>query len=345
LQQLSEGLEGGDADAHHCLGAVDGLDTAPDARGAFQRGARVMLSRAGLKGSVVEAAWLAAHVVAYPFGVAQERIRPAEERFSLSDLPPVHRGLLIGDVVAAGTPILLIHGLVDNRSIFALLRRQLRRRGFGRVWTMNYRPWTADIRAAARQLGASIEAICEQTGYERIHVVGHSMGGLIARYYVQRLDGDARVHTLVSLGTPHDGTRAAALIPRGVCQQLKPGSDLVEELKAPAESCQTRFVSFWSDIDALIVPKQSARLDHPDLSVRNVLVRGVGHMSLPIDSRIVREITATLAHLDSDGGTLTAGVTRLDPHDSAVVEPTPKAAPRSAGLRARLRGGRQSANG
>ena len=302
-----------------------------------------MLSRSGLKGSAVEAAWIAAHVVAYPFGVAQERVRPDVERFSLSDLPPVHRGLLIGDVEAAGTPILLIHGLVDNRSIFALLRRQLRRRGFGRVWTMNYRPWTADVRDAARQLGSSIEAICEQTGYERIHVVGHSMGGLIARYYVQRLGGDARVHTLVSLGTPHNGTRAATLIPRGVCQQLTPGSDLVTELKAPVESCQTRFVSFWSDIDALIVPKQSARLEHPDLSARNILVRGVGHMSLPIDRRIVREITATLAHLDSDGATLTAGVTRLAPNASAAAEPAPKSGP--WGLRARLRSARESANG
>ena len=83
----------------------------------------------------------------------RRRSAPDVERFSLSDLPPVHRGLLIGDVEAAGTPILLVHGLVDNRSIFTLLRRQLRRRGFGRVWTMNYRIWTTDLRAAARQLG------------------------------------------------------------------------------------------------------------------------------------------------------------------------------------------------
>lgn len=328
---MSEGLEGGDVDPNHASDTTD-------ARTALKGSARHMLNPANLKGSAVEAAWIAAHVVAYPFGVAQERVRPDVERFSLSDLPPTHRGLLIGDVEAAGTPILLIHGLVDNRSIFALLRRQLRRRGFGRVWTMNYRPWTADIRAAARQLGSSIEAICEQTGYERIHVVGHSMGGLIARYYVQRLGGDARVHTLVSLGTPHNGTRAARLVPRGVCRQLSPGSDLVAELNAPVESCQTRFVSFWSDIDALIVPKQSARLDHPDLSARNILVRGVGHMSLPIDRRIVREITTTLAHLDSDGATVTAGVTRLAPNASTASNAKSR-------LRARLRNSRQSANG
>jgi triacylglycerol lipase len=292
-----------------------------------------MLSRSGLKGTAVEVAWIAAHVVSYPFGVAEERIRPDIDRFSLGRLSPVRRGLLIGDVEAAGTPILLVHGLVDNRSIFTLLRRHLRRRGFGRVWTMNYRIWTTDLRAAARQLATAVDGICEQTGYERIHVIGHSMGGLVARYYVQRLGGDAHVHTLVTLGTPHQGTRAARLFPRGVCQQLTPGSEVVAELAEEAPGCQTRFVSFWSDIDALMSPKEAAILDHPDLGARNIKVSGVGHTSLPIDRRVVREITATLALLDSDGATVTAGVTRLGTA-AALSEPaTPDTEPKRARAR------------
>lgn len=294
------------------------------------RGARNLLNIGTVTGTVVEVAWLAAHVASYPFGVIQERSREESDHFSLADLSPVHRGLLIGDVAAAGTPILLLHGMVDNRSIFTLLRRNLRRRGFGRVVTMNYRIWTSDVRSAARQLGDTVEAICEQTGYERIHVIGHSMGGLVARYYVQRLGGDARVHTVVTLGTPHSGTHVARVVPGGVCRQMVPGSDVLEELDEPAPSCQTRFVSFWSDIDALISPKQSARLDHPDLTARNILVRGVGHLSLPINRRIVHEIVTTLAHLDSDGVTVTAGVTRLGTK------------PETTGLRARLRPARRS---
>jgi hypothetical protein len=42
-----------------------------------------------------------------------------------------------------------------------------------------------------------------------------------------------------------------------------------------------------------------------------VLVRGVGHMSLPVDGRVVHEISTALAHLGADGSTLTAGVTTL----------------------------------
>ena len=58
---------------------------------------------------------------------------------------------------------------------------------------------------------------CEVTGAQQVHVVGHSLGGLVARYHVQRLSGDARVHTLVALGTPHQGTMAAYLLPTRCC--------------------------------------------------------------------------------------------------------------------------------
>ena len=276
------------------------------------RGARTVLSPTGIRGTAIEVAWLAAHIASYPFGVSQEKAAPELDRYTLADLPPVRRGLVIGDVEAAGTPILLIHGMVDNRSIFTVLRRALRRRGFGRIWTMNYHVLTHDLRAAARRLAATVESICEQTGYERIHVVGHSMGGVVARYYVQRMGGDARVHTLVTLGSPHQGTHAARLLPRGVTRQLQPSSDVIAELRAPAPSCRTRFVSFWSDLDALISPKRAARIDHPDLNARNVLVRGVGHMSLPINGTVTREIAATLAHLDTQGSTVSAGMTRLE---------------------------------
>jgi hypothetical protein len=132
------------------------------------------------------------------------------------------------------------------------------------------------------------------------------------------------VHTLVTLGSPHAGTNAAHLIPRGVTRQLRRASEIIAELSEPAPDCRTRFVAFWSDLDALISPKQAARIDHPDLDARNIFVRGVGHLSLPIDRRVTREIAATLAHLDSQGSTVSAGLTRLEP--SASEEPAPRPA-------------------
>jgi triacylglycerol lipase len=262
---------------------------------AIARGVRTVLSTSGVRGLAVETAWTATHLALYPLGIARETLKERPEPYNLDRLSPVQRGLVLGDVAAAGTPIVLVHGWVDNRSIFTLLRRQLHRRGFGRVVTMNYSVLTHDIAGAAARLAALVERVCDETGWETVQVVGHSMGGLVARYYVQRLGGDARVDTLATLGTPHAGTRAAHLFVGRAVGQLRPSSPVIAELAEPAPGCRTKFVSVWSDLDAMVVPKESARLDHPDLDVRNVFVRGVGHQSLPVDGRVVHEIVEAFA--------------------------------------------------
>jgi hypothetical protein len=282
-----------------------------DARLRADNARRALLTPSGLRGTAVEVAWWTAHLAMWPFNILEERTQDVLHHTRTEHLPPVQRGLLVGDVEAAGTPIILVHGIVDNRSVFALLRRSLRRRGFGRVVTVNYSSITGDIRLLADRLGTLVEQVCEETGYERVHVVGHSMGGLVARYYVQRLGGDERVHTLVTLGSPHDGTMPAFVIPHPLVRQLRPGSDVVRELAEPAPGCRTRFVAVWSDLDQMIVPKRAATIVHPDLAARNVFVRGVGHMSLPVDGRVVHEICTTLAHLDHEGHTLAAGATSI----------------------------------
>jgi pimeloyl-ACP methyl ester carboxylesterase len=234
----------------------------------------------------------------YPLGVIGGTSRALPGRLNLAGLGPAQRGLLVSDVRAAGTPILLAHGIIDNHTIFALMRRQLARRGFSSVHTFSYSPLTLDVRRTAERMGREIEAICEESGSDQIHVIGHSLGGLIARYYVQRLGGDERVHTCVTLGTPHQGTAAAKLLPWPLVKQVRPDSELMAELAEPAPDCRTRFVAFYSDVDQLIVPQRRARIRHSDLMASNVRVHGVGHLSLPFHGEVVHQITGMLAHLD-----------------------------------------------
>jgi len=252
--------------------------------------ARALLTPAGMAGAAVEVAWAGTHLALYPFGLFGGPGSYLGHGYNVQELPPMQRGLVIGDVEAAGTPILMVHGMIDNRSIFTLLRRGLRRRGFGRVVSINYSPLTADVRVAAAWLAQEVESLVVETGYERVHVIGHSLGGLIARYYVTRLGGDERVHTLVTLGTPHGGTFNAYALPSNLCRQLRPGSALMRELSAPVAGCRTRFVSYWSDLDQMIFPQRNAKMKHPDLAVRNIGVHGTGHMSLPIHRRRPRDL-------------------------------------------------------
>ncbi|MGY2066820.1 esterase/lipase family protein [Blastococcus sp. SYSU DS0619] len=275
------------------LGSAPGWHTAADAEVA-PRGLRALCSPTTLAGGLTELAWVGAHVLMYPLGTRMEQLRP-DLRKRNGEQPPAVRALFAADPLAARVPVLLVHGLVDNRSVFAVMRRSLRRRGFAHVCSWNYSPFLSDIAQGAADLGRHIERICEQTGHDRVHVVGHSLGGLIARYHVQRQGGDRRIDSLVTLGTPHQGSILAHVGPTPLVRQLRPGSPVLQELEEPATGCRTRVTAVYSDLDQMVLPTNSARCDHPDLDTRNVRVRGVGHMSLPIHRGVLDEVAATLA--------------------------------------------------
>ncbi|GHG65642.1 esterase/lipase family protein [Streptomyces griseocarneus] len=284
--------------------------------------ALVRPSAALLRSTVLELAILTAHVLIYPTGMAQERRPPPRP------LPPAPtpaearetRGALealetreapdaagAGDTPGAGDvthlPVLLLHGFIDNRSVFVLLRRSLLRHGWRQVWSLNYSPLTCDIRTAATLLARHVEEVCAGTGHERVDMVGHSLGGLVARYYIQRLGGDARVRTLVTLGTPHGGTRVAPLMSaHPLVRQMRPDSDVIAELAEPAPHCATQFIGFWSDLDQIMVPVETARIDHPDLMARNVRVSGVGHLALPVHGAVAAGIRQALTTEEAVAG-------------------------------------------
>ncbi|MEU3723577.1 alpha/beta fold hydrolase [Streptomyces sp. NPDC031705] len=234
---------------------------------------------AALRAAVLEVAVLAGHLLLYPTGILEERLadqaatRPAGQ-------PP---------------PVLLLHGFTDNRSVFVLLRRALGAGGRRRVETYNHSPFTRDLRVTARHLARRVEELCERSGQDRVDLVGHSLGGLVARYYVQRLGGDARVRTLVTLGTPHGGTRVAPFMDaHPLVRQMRPDSEVMTELRAPAPGCLTRFVAFWSEFDALMAPTGTARIQHPDLDATNVQVTGIGHLALPVHPAVITAVRRAL---------------------------------------------------
>ncbi|MFJ8160654.1 esterase/lipase family protein [Streptomyces sp. NPDC096136] len=237
----------------------------------------VPLSGAALRAAVLEAVVLAGHMLLYPSGVREER--RAGHRAGSGQLPPV----------------LLLHGFTDNRSVFVLLRRALGAGGRRRVETYNYSPFTVDLRVTARHLARRVEELCERSGQDRVDLVGHSLGGLVGRYYVQCLGGDARVRTLVTLGTPHGGTRVAPFMDaHPLVRQMRPDSPVMAELRAPAPGCRTRCVAFWSAFDTLMAPTGTARIEHPDLDATNIEVTGIGHLALPVHPAVITAVRRAL---------------------------------------------------
>ena len=169
----------------------------------------------------------------YPAGLLGEALDPmlptARSRGRYSRAQP----LCYLEPEAAATPIILLHGYFHNRSGFLVMRRALSRYGFRHVFTMNYNVIGHDVEELAAQLKGYVENVLNRTGATRVHLVGHSLGGLVARTYVQEIGGDERVHTCITLGTPHQGTYAAWAGRGRAARQIRPRSELLDRLDEP----------------------------------------------------------------------------------------------------------------
>lgn len=190
------------------------------------------------------------------------------------------------------TPVVLVHGYGHNRSAWVLVERKLRAAGFHRVTTLNYNPLRDDVPAVARKLADHVELVRTLAGVEKVHVIGHSLGGIVLRWYVQELGGDKHVATGITVATPHHGTAAARFAaPLGpTAKQLLPGSHVLRRLRPPTQDEPVRWVSCYANLDMLVRPCRSAVLEH----ATNVLIKDHGHLSILLSPRLARVIVAEL---------------------------------------------------
>lgn len=244
-----------------------------------------------LRGAALETGWVTVRLAGLPWELAANGVR--EVHGWLRAGPRLLEWADHEDV--RGMPVLFVHGLADRASIFTRLRDGLRDCGAGPFVTVTYNAFHPDIPTAARALGEQVDRVRERCGGRPVCVIGHSLGGLIVRYYIQRLGGDAHVPLAITLATPHTGTALALWgIAHPLLRQLRPGSPLLTELGQACKGCRTRFISFYSDLDEAVIPTSRGRLDHPDLKARNILVHGVGHLMLALDRTVIDEIRAVL---------------------------------------------------
>jgi triacylglycerol lipase len=92
-------------------------------------------------------------------------------------------------------------------------------------------------------------------------LLGYSMGGLVTRYYLQRLGGIRRVQRFITISTPHRGTIAANFSTRPGCIQMRPNSDFITDLHRDVDSLNSlNFTSIWTPFDLIILPPSSSKL-------------------------------------------------------------------------------------
>jgi len=198
--------------------------------------------------------------------------------------------------------VLLLHGLMQTRRVWEVLEERLRDHNYavmsfhlaGLAGRFNTHP----VETTAGFVAEKLDRLRAKHGFGRVHLVGHSMGGLIAREYIQHLGGAAHVRSLVTLGTPHRGTPMAALgvavlgfglLPTAAAELL-PGSRLMRKLRAPVPS-DLPFRSIYSRGD-LLCPSWSARVpDDPRRPLHDAVeVPHMGHTQLTWDVRTWRPL-------------------------------------------------------
>jgi triacylglycerol lipase len=190
----------------------------------------------------------------------------------------------------ARPPLLLIHGYQCNRGLWFWLRPRLEAAG----WTVaahSLEPVWGKIDDYAQGIERRIDEVLAATGAAQVILIGHSMGGLVLRAYLRRYGRD-KVARIVTLGSPHQGTRLAHLGLGRNARQMRMGSSWLAELARPgAVPLPPGSVSIFSFQDNYVFPQQACSTLE---GATNVAISGVSHLGMAFSPVVLGKILEAL---------------------------------------------------
>lgn len=208
---------------------------------------------------------------------------------------------------AAGKkPVIIVTGTLQEASFYDRLAARLRASGHQVYIYELPNLGRGDIANSATGLAAFADRIRADTGADKVDLIGHSQGGLVARQYVKFNGGADHVRNLIGLGTPNRGTLTAVLPSAlGVGEdgfvaidQMVPGSDFLEALNEGDDTIgDVRYTNLYTNEDLFVVPVESATLNDGATNVRvqdQLPDNRVGHPGLPSDPAVQNGIEDAL---------------------------------------------------
>ncbi|WP_044290751.1 triacylglycerol lipase [Rivularia sp. PCC 7116] len=188
-------------------------------------------------------------------------------------------------------PVLLVHGIWDTGKVFRKMISFLNEAGW-KVYDLDLTP--NDGRKGLDELALQVADKVEATfGEEQpFDLLGFSMGGIVSRYYVQRLGGINRVQRFIALSAPSHGTLTGYFNQGLGCVQMRPNSSLIRDLNSDADMLsQINFTSIWTPYDMMIVPADSSKMPVGD----NLTVPVLVHAWMLVDKRSLSAIATALS--------------------------------------------------
>jgi triacylglycerol lipase len=188
-------------------------------------------------------------------------------------------------------PVLLVHGFGGTKSSWYFVERALAAKGLT-VDAISYTPFGTSVERLADRLAVEVERMLSQTGADKVHLIGHSLGGVVIAQAIAsgRLAG--KVDTVVTLGAPFGGSPWAHLAPFGaVVRALRGGSPLLRRLASAPVPEGVRWLAVTATLD-VVVPGVRSVPAHAD--VETMKFDGVGHLGMLLSPRVVGSIVAAL---------------------------------------------------
>lgn len=190
-----------------------------------------------------------------------------------------------------GPPIVLVPGFLCNRGYYGKFRRFLAQHGYGCTYAVTLEPTFGSIDDNAKHLSQLVEQICTETGQDQVVLIGHSMGGVVIRAYLDKLGGGPRVARAISLGSPFGGT-VLAKGPSGLGENLRQmivESPWLQDLARHEERpCAVPFTAIWSPHDSIVAPQNRTRVSAT--YGESIAMPGVGHMEMIVHEPVMQQV-------------------------------------------------------
>jgi triacylglycerol lipase len=160
------------------------------------------------------------------------------------------------DALEGDRAIAFVHGYGAAGAVFTPMRAHLEQRLGLPTIDFTYRS-SAPFAQITSELAAELARFTSRG--MRLDLVGHSLGGLVARWWIQEMDGARHVDRLVTVATPHAGTESARIAPGPLRSVLLPGSAVVRRLAAGrSRAGSVAHTALVAGADLMITPPASA---------------------------------------------------------------------------------------
>jgi pimeloyl-ACP methyl ester carboxylesterase len=179
-------------------------------------------------------------------------------------LGPIRRIWAPKDIRAGQPLIILTHGLYHNASAWLLFRSRLQKAGFKNIFVMNYPSFFSSFEQTLKQFEEFVANARQTVPDQPVYLIGHSLGGLLSRFYAEQSPGGAIPAAVITLGTPHQGSKIAAFgLGRLASSLLYRGPIFTEHESLGPARLPCTGVALFSPVDNMVLPSEALKAPYP----------------------------------------------------------------------------------